>query len=76
MSKMEIGIAKTRQIADEIAWRNFWLAHVMTETGERRPGKIAQSLGIRRPRQLRQLKQNIDAGSSFGPSNGEISLPE
>lgn len=33
MSKMEIAIAKTRQIADEIAWRHFWLAHVMTETG-------------------------------------------
>jgi hypothetical protein len=74
MSKTEISIAKTRQIADEIAWRHFWLAHVMTETGECRPGKIAQSLrtgpAIRRPRQLRRLKPNIDAGSSFGPSDG------
>jgi hypothetical protein len=34
MSKMEIGIAKTRQIADEIAWRHFWLAHVMTPPTE------------------------------------------
>lgn len=76
MSKMEIGIAKTRQIADEIAWRHFWLAHVMTETGRAPSEENCPEPAIRRPRQLRQLKQNIDAGSGFGPSNGEISLPK
>ena len=45
MSKTEISIAKTRQIADEIAWRHFWLAHVMTETGECRPGKLPKACG-------------------------------
>jgi hypothetical protein len=39
VSKTEIGTAKIRQIADEIAWRDFWYAHVMTETGERGPVK-------------------------------------
>jgi hypothetical protein len=42
VSKTEIGTAKIPQIADEIAWRHFWLTHVMTETGERRPEKIVQ----------------------------------
>lgn len=42
MSKMEIGSANIRQIADEFAWRHFWLTHVMTETGGRHLEKIAQ----------------------------------
>ncbi len=39
MSKTEIDTAKIRQITDETAWRDFWYAHVMTETGERGPAK-------------------------------------
>jgi hypothetical protein len=39
VSKSEIGTAKVRPTADEIAWRDFWYAHVMTETGERGPAK-------------------------------------
>jgi hypothetical protein len=39
VSKTEIAAAKIRQIADEIAWRDFWYAHVMTETGQRGPAK-------------------------------------
>jgi len=44
VSKPEIGSANIRQIADEIAWRHFWLTHVMTEIGGRRQEKIAQRM--------------------------------
>jgi hypothetical protein len=73
---MEIGTAKIRQAANEIAWRHLWLNHVMTETGERRPGEIAQRIRnakrplIARLHQLRRLKSTIGAGSSFDPSGG------
>ena len=77
MSKTEIRTAKIRQIADEIAWRRFWLAHVMTETGEHRPGKIAQTMRntkrplTRRLHQLRRLNLTIGAGSSVRPWDGQ-----
>jgi len=37
VSKTEIGTAKIRQIANETAWRDFWYAHVMSETGSTPP---------------------------------------
>ena len=40
MSETEIAAAKIRQIADEIAWRDFWYAHVMIETGQPVPAKL------------------------------------
>jgi hypothetical protein len=36
-------ITELRRSADEIAWRDSWYTHVMTETGERCPAKIARS---------------------------------
>jgi hypothetical protein len=37
--KPEIDAAEIRQIAQEIAWRHFWLTHVMTETVSAGQGK-------------------------------------
>jgi hypothetical protein len=62
VSKTEIGTAKIPQIADEIAWRLFWLTHVMTETGERE--KIAQMM----PNAKRPLTRSLHNIRTSQPS--------
>jgi len=48
MSAMEIGPARFRPMADEIAWRRVWLSNVMVDSGKRGPTKIARH----RPRRM------------------------
>jgi hypothetical protein len=42
MTKRDTGAADTRQPANEIAWRHFWLANVMTDMGRPAPLNAAR----------------------------------
>lgn len=42
MTKKEIGTAEMQQPADDIAWRHFWLAHVVVETDRRPAVRVAR----------------------------------
>jgi hypothetical protein len=64
VSKPEIDAAEIRQIADEIAWRDFWLTHVMTEMGGRRPEKITQRMRHAKPPLTRRTEVTFDSQPS------------
>jgi hypothetical protein len=65
MAKEEIGAADVRQLADDIAWRHFWLANVVVETDGRplvratrpelRPRKDSLSRRLQRLRHMRAV---------------------
>lgn len=68
MTKTDMGTAGTAQPADDIAWRHFWLAHVIVEADGRRPVHTAQpALRTGKESPSRRLRRLHHMRATLGP---------
>jgi len=68
MTKTGIGTTEPLTSANEIAWRHFWLANVMIDTGKPGPAKLVRrEMGIRKDSLARRLHKLRRMRAVIGP---------